>query len=166
MFLDTPGDTYWRSVQAFIDDELVSRGLVSPDDVRLFLVTDDCEAAAHEIRHFYENYDSLRTSATSWSSGSARRPTTRSWRRSTSASDDLCRRGRIERAEPLAIEVREGDALELQRIRFTFARHGFAQLRGLIDALNDLVDPADPVSPGGRAAGCRSSSLRRRAGRA
>ena len=54
----------------------------------------------------------------------------------------LCRRGRIERSEPLAIEMKERDALDLQRIRFTFARHGFAQLRGLIDALNDLVDPA------------------------
>jgi hypothetical protein len=60
VFLDTPGDTYWRSVGTFIDDELVSRGLVSSDDVGLFLVTDDCEVAAHEIQHFYANYQSLR----------------------------------------------------------------------------------------------------------
>ena len=51
---------------------------------------------------------------------------------------ELCKRGRIERSEPLSVEMKEGDSLDLQRIRFTFARHGFAQLRGLIDALNDL----------------------------
>jgi uncharacterized protein (TIGR00730 family) len=152
VFLDTPGDTYWRSVQAFIDDELVSRGLVSPDDVRLFLVTDDCEAAAHEIRHFYENYDSLRYIGDQLVIRVRKAPDDEELAALNERFGHLCRRGRIERAEPLAIEVREGDALELQRIRFTFARHGFAQLRGLIDALNDLVDPADPVSPGGRAA--------------
>jgi hypothetical protein len=52
---------------------------------------------------------------------------------------ELCLRGRIERSEPLSVEVKERDALDLQRVRFTFARHGFAQLRGLIDALNDLA---------------------------
>jgi predicted Rossmann-fold nucleotide-binding protein len=42
VFLDTPGDTYWKHVQDFIEGELVTRGLVTPDDVGLFLVTDDC----------------------------------------------------------------------------------------------------------------------------
>jgi hypothetical protein len=51
----------------------------------------------------------------------------------------LCRRGRIERSAPLSVEQKEGDAVDLPRLRFTFARHGFAQLRGLIDALNDLA---------------------------
>ena len=52
----------------------------------------------------------------------------------------LCRDGRIERSGPLTVELREQDALKLERIRFTFARHGFAELRGLIDALNGFVD--------------------------
>src|SRR4051794_33534678 len=60
VFLDRPGDTYWRRVHEFIERELVTRGLVAPADVDLFLVTDSCEEAVAEIRGFYANYDSLR----------------------------------------------------------------------------------------------------------
>ena len=63
-----------------------------------------------------------------------------------SADHHVVDRRRIERSEPLAIEVKEADALDLQRIRFTFARHGFAQLRDLIDALNDLVESSSASS--------------------
>src|SRR3954451_4617370 len=53
VFLDRPGDTYWRRVHEFIERELVTRGLVAPADVDLFLVTDSCEEAVAEIRGFY-----------------------------------------------------------------------------------------------------------------
>ena len=33
VFLDMPGDTYWVAVKAFIEEQLVSRGLVSPHDI-------------------------------------------------------------------------------------------------------------------------------------
>ena len=140
VFLDTPGDTYWKHVESFIQDELVTRGLVNADDVGLFLVTDDCSVAAHEILHFYANYDSLRYVGEQLVLRVRQAPDDVQLAELNRRFGDLCRRGRIERTEPLAIEVKERDALDLQRIRFTFARHGFAQLRGLIDALNDLAD--------------------------
>jgi uncharacterized protein (TIGR00730 family) len=141
VFLDTPGDTYWKSVQTFIEDELVTRGLVTPDDVGLFLVTDDCSVATHEILHFYANYDSLRYVGDQLVVRVRRAPDDQQLADLNERFGHLCLRGRIERTEPLAVEVRERDALGLQRIRFTFARHGFAQLRGLIDALNDQSSP-------------------------
>ena len=139
VFLDTPGDTYWRSVQRFIDEELVSRGLVSDADVGLFLVTDDCEVAAEEIRHFYDNYQSLRYVGDALVVRVRRGPDDAELAALNERFGHLCSRGRIERSEPLGVEIKEADSLDLQRIRFTFARHGFAQLRGLIDALNALV---------------------------
>jgi len=139
VFLDTPGDTYWRSVGTFIDDELVSRGLVSSDDVGLFLVTDDCEVAAHEIQHFYANYQSLRYVGDELVIRVRHAPDVEELAALNDRFGHLCRRGRIERSAPLSVEQKEGDAVDLPRLRFTFARHGFAQLRGLIDALNDLA---------------------------
>jgi hypothetical protein len=140
VFLDTPGDTYWKHVEDFIEEELVTRGLVTPDDVGLFLVTDDCSVAAHEVLHFYANYRSLRYVGEQLVIRLRQAPDDQQLIELNRRFGHLCRRGRIERSEPLAIEVREADALDLQRIRFTFARHGFAQLRDLIDALNDLVE--------------------------
>ena len=103
-------------------------------------VTDDCSVAAHEVLHFYANYDSLRFVGEQLVLRVRQAPDDMQLAELNRRFGDLCRRGRIERTEPLAIEVKERDALDLQRIRFTFARHGFAQLRGLIDALNDLAE--------------------------
>jgi len=64
----------------------------------------------------------------------------------------LCASGRIERTAPLAAELEEGDALEFERIKLRFAKHGYGELRALVDALNDLVmsetsHPAHPSAP-------------------
>jgi uncharacterized protein (TIGR00730 family) len=138
VFLDTPGDTYWRTVEAFIERDLVARGLVSAADTGLYLVTDECEVATREIQHFYANYRSLRYVGDQLVLRVRRAPDDAELAVLNERFGDLCKRGRIERSDPLSVEVKEGDSLDLQRIRFTFARHGFAQLRGLIDALNDL----------------------------
>ena len=138
VFLDTPGDDYWRTVEAFIEKELVTRGLVSPADAGLYLVTDDCEVATRAIEHFYANYRSLRYVGDQLVLRVQRAPDDEELAALNEQFGELCLRGRIERSEPLSVEVKERDALDLQRVRFTFARHGFAQLRGLIDALNDL----------------------------
>ena len=60
VFLDIPGGTYWAHARQFIQAELVSRALVSPEDLDLFLVTDDIDEARDEICGFYANYDSMR----------------------------------------------------------------------------------------------------------
>jgi hypothetical protein len=141
VFLDMPGDNYWAVVKSFIEQQLVPRALVTPADVGLFLVTDDHERAVHEILGFYVNYDSLRYVGDELVIRIKQAPDDEQLAQLNERFGHLCRRGRIERSEPLSVEVREHDALDLQRIRFTFARHGFAELRALIDALNDLVDP-------------------------
>ena len=142
VFLDMPGDTYWRAVQTLIEDQLVTRGLVSPADLGLFRVTDDCTVATREILGFYANYDSLRYVGDQLVIRLRYAPTDEQLEDLNQRFADLCVRGRIERSEPLSVELREQDALDLARIRFTFARHGFAQLRGLIDALNELAPAA------------------------
>jgi len=50
--------------------------------------------------------------------------------------------GRIERTDPSPEEVEDDDAVDLARICFRFAKRGFGELRALIDALNELVEPA------------------------
>jgi uncharacterized protein (TIGR00730 family) len=139
VFLDMPGDTFWQIVKSFIEEQLVTRGLVSPADVGLFLVTDDCAVASQEILGFYANYESLRYVGDQLVIRLRHAPTDEQLDDLNRRFGELCMRGRIERTEPLSVELREHDALDLARIRFTFARHGFAQLRSLIDALNDLA---------------------------
>ncbi len=60
VLLDTPGDPYWETFHDFVGRQLVERGLVSPADTDLYLVTDDCQEAIDEVLGFYRNYDSIR----------------------------------------------------------------------------------------------------------
>jgi uncharacterized protein (TIGR00730 family) len=138
VLLDVPGGTYWDRGREFIEDQLVTRGLVDPSDMALFLVTDSVQEAADEILGFYSNYDSMRYVGDVLVLRLHRAPT-------DAQLDDLNERfahlrasGRIERTAPLPDEVADNDKLELARIRLNFAKRYYGDLRSLIDALNDL----------------------------
>ena len=60
VLLDVPDGTYWKGWQTFVDREVASRGLVSPDDHALYKVTSDVDEAAAEMLGFYRNYHSCR----------------------------------------------------------------------------------------------------------
>jgi uncharacterized protein (TIGR00730 family) len=141
VLLDCPGDEYWEAVQDFIRDHLVSRGLVNPSDTGLFLVTDSAERAAEEICGFYANYDSLRYVGDRLILRVRYEPTDDQMSLLNAEFGHLCVSGRIERSAPLSVEVREADALDRRRIVLTFAKHGFGDLRNLIDRLNSFTPP-------------------------
>ena len=139
VFLDTPGDPYWESVQTLIDTQLVRRGLVAPADTKLFLVTDDCEVAASEVLRFYANYDSLRyvgdllVIRTRWEA------TDEQLAELNDRYGHLCKTGGIGRVAPLEPERKEADRLDLHRLGLVFAKHGYGELRALIDTLNSFA---------------------------
>jgi hypothetical protein len=54
----------------------------------------------------------------------------------------LCATGDIHRVPALDPERRDNDRVDLPRIAFVFAKHGYGELRALIDTLNDLAPVA------------------------
>jgi uncharacterized protein (TIGR00730 family) len=141
VLLDNPGDQYWDRVNEFVRGELVARKLISPADTGLYLVTDDAQHAAREILGFYANYDSLRYVGDLLVLRLRHRPTAAQLALLNDRFGHLCATGGIEIVEPLPPEVHEGDRLDFPRIAFNFAKHGYGDLRTLIDAVNDFVVP-------------------------
>jgi uncharacterized protein (TIGR00730 family) len=139
VFLDTPGDPYWEAIDTMVKDHLMSRGLVAPADTELYLVTDSCERAVAEVVGFYANYDSLRYVGDRLVVRMQQSPTDDQLAQLNDKFGHLCTKGGIERADPSTIEVRENDQVGLARIACTFAKHGFGDLRNMIDALNSFV---------------------------
>src|SRR5882762_9857478 len=45
VLLEVPGGTYWASWKRFVEDELMKRRLISPDDLDLVHITDDVDDA-------------------------------------------------------------------------------------------------------------------------
>ena len=139
VFLDTPSDPYWEEVAAFVDTQLVKRGLVAAPDTSLYFITDTCEAALAEITRFYSNYDSLRYVGELLVIRMQRSPTDDQMRELNERFGHLCTRGTIERVNPLPLEVRENDRVDFARIGFAFAKRGYGELRQMIDMINTFT---------------------------
>jgi uncharacterized protein (TIGR00730 family) len=140
VFLDTPGDPYWEKVHDLIGRQLVERGLVSPADTDLYLVTDDCQTAVDEVLGFYRNYESIRYVGHLAVMRMQQAPTEAQLAALNERFGHLCSTGRIDRATPFEPERKENDRLDLARIAFTFGNHSSGDLRELIDTVNSFVD--------------------------
>jgi uncharacterized protein (TIGR00730 family) len=140
VFLDTPGDPYWETVHDFVGRQLVERGLVSPADTELYLVTDDCEAAVAEVLGFYRNYDSIRYVGDLLVMRMKQAPDDAQLAALNDRFGHLCSSGAIVRADAFEPERKEHDKVDLARIAFTFAKHGYGDLRELIDLVNSFVE--------------------------
>jgi uncharacterized protein (TIGR00730 family) len=139
VFLDTPGDPYWEQVHAFVTDQLVTRGLVSPSDTALYKITASCDEAVDEITGFYANYHSIRMVGDDLIIRLRQAPDDEQLAALNAEFSHLVRSGAITRTEPYSIERRQRDHTDLDRIVFEFDRHGYAELRAMIDVLNGFV---------------------------
>jgi uncharacterized protein (TIGR00730 family) len=139
VFLDTPGDPYWETVHEFVGRQLVKRGLVSAADTGLYLMTEDCHVAAREITRFYANYDSLRYVGDLLVLRLRYEPTAEQLALLNDKFGHLCKTGAIRAVSPLDAERKDADRLDLYRVAFAFAKHGYGELRAMIDTLNSFV---------------------------
>ncbi len=139
VFLDTPGDPYWEAVDGFVAEQLVRRGLVSPVDRALYRITDSCDVAVAEIARFFANYHSIRIIGGDIVMRMRQGPDEAQLADLNARFGELSTDGVIRLVEPYGVERRQDDHVDLARIAFPFDRHGYAELRGLIDAINDYV---------------------------
>jgi uncharacterized protein (TIGR00730 family) len=142
VFLDIPGGTYWEHCRNFIQAELVSRALVTPEDIDLFLVTDDVDRARAEICGFYANYDSMRFVGNDLVVRLRRAPTAEQLADLNERFGDLAVSGGIVATTASAEEIADDDAVDLPRIKLAFNKRRTGVLRRFIDALNHLGVPA------------------------
>ena len=60
VLLDEPGGSYWTAFDQFVRDQLLDRGMIGPEDLSLYRLTDRVEDAVEEILRFYSVYHSMR----------------------------------------------------------------------------------------------------------
>jgi uncharacterized protein (TIGR00730 family) len=138
IFLDRPGGDFWQSWQQYVQDHLLARGLISPEDLHLYKITDDVEEAVREVRHFYSNYHSLRYSRDDIVMRLHRKPTPEQLEQINDKFAHLRCRGAFRVSGPLPVERDEPALNDLHRLIFCFNRKDHGGLRLLIDHLNNL----------------------------
>src|SRR6185369_1943475 len=60
VLLEAPGGTFWHDLVDFISRQQLASGLISPEDLSLFKITDNIEIARDEVINFFRVYHSMR----------------------------------------------------------------------------------------------------------
>ncbi len=136
VFVDSPGDSYWRDWEEYVASHLHERGMIADADLSLFRVTDDVEDAVGEILRFYRNYHSSRYVGERLVIRRCRVPSDEQLAVLNDEFADLLEKGTIAASETLPPEV---EAVELPRIVLHFNRRSVGRLRQLINRLNGFV---------------------------
>jgi uncharacterized protein (TIGR00730 family) len=155
VFLDAPRGTYWKTWRRYVEDHLLRRGLISPEDMALFKVTDKIDEAIAEIRGFYRVYHSSRYVGERFVIRlNVALPATLVAELNREFADIL-EDGVFEVGEALPGEDGEPELAHLSRLVFRFNRLHFARLRQMIDRINQAgpevvrAAPASHTAEGG-----------------
>ena len=143
VFVDRPGGDYWRCWQDYVEKQLLTRGLISPEDLSLYKITDDVAAAEREVKRFYSNFHSVRYTRDDLIIRLHRRPTEEQLAGITEKFSRLAVAGGngsapFQVTDALPIERDETALANLPRLIFPFNRRDHGGLRRLIDHLNTL----------------------------
>ena len=60
VLLQPPGNRYWYEWEEYVRGQILAQGLISKDDLSLYSIVEDAEAAAAIVRNFYRFYHSSR----------------------------------------------------------------------------------------------------------
>ena len=133
VLLDAPGDPYWESIDTFVRDTLIARGLVAAHDTALYTITDSCDTAAAVIERFYSNYHSIRFVGDNLVIRMRQGPNDAQLADLNERFGHLVAKGTIEVVEPFKAERRDDDHVDLDRIAFNFSKRGYSELISMID---------------------------------
>lgn len=136
VLLDRPGGTYWQALHTFILENLQEGGMISPEDLSLYKITDDCQAAVDECLRFFRVYHSMRYVKRNLV---LRLNSELNEAQLATLNDDfadILASGTFQQAPALPEEANEPELADLPRLVFHFNRRSLGRLRQLINLLN------------------------------
>jgi hypothetical protein len=140
VMVDAPGGTYWKTFEAFLRGHLLERKLISEEDFSLFMITDDVEAAVHEVKHFYRVFHSYRFVKDRIVFRLQRRLSQTQLAELNTRFTDIVKTGLIMQEPALPEEQDETAIAHLPRLIFVPNKRNYGRFREFINAINDF-DP-------------------------
>jgi len=134
VMLERPGGTYWQHWRAYVRAELLGAGMIDPEDMSLFRITDDVEVAVREVLQFYRVYHSMRYVGEDLVLRLRRPIGEQTLARINDEFRHLVTSGQIEQVSVLPEE--NGEYADLPRLKLRFNRKSFGALRQCVDVIN------------------------------
>ena len=140
VLLDHPGGSYWKDLGEFIEKQLNAGGMISPEDVRLYKITNSVDEAIEETLNFYRVYHSMRyiNNRLVFRLKAPLADSKLAYIQEHYA--DILVDGTYEQTAALPEEIGEPDLNGLPRLVFHFNRRALGRLRMLIDCINGRPD--------------------------
>jgi len=128
VLVDKPGGTYWKTWDKNIREHLLRDGLISPDDLNLYRITDNADEAVKIVARFYRNFHSTRFVKDLFIIRLKNAPTDSALEAINEDFGEINNGPAIKRIEPTPEEREDNDQLGLQRIAFEFNRRDYGRL--------------------------------------
>lgn len=138
VLVDKPGGRYWQEWDQYIREHLLVRGLISPEDLYLYQVTDDVEQACQEITTFYQVFHSNRYVRDLLVLRLNAELTDAAVEDLNLEFSDILVSGRIEKSAALPEEQEDHQILHLPRLILRFDQRNFGRLWQLVYRINQL----------------------------
>ena len=138
VFVENPEGNFWTGWQDYVKNHLLTSKLISPEDLHLYKITRDLDAARDEVRNFYANYHSIRYVHDRLVMRLQKRPTPEQLAEIAERFSVIKSSGEFVVSDALPIEKDEPALAHMPRLVFHFNRRDHGRLRQLIDHLNRL----------------------------
>jgi uncharacterized protein (TIGR00730 family) len=135
VMVDSPGGSYWQHWRTYVERELLKAGMISPEDMNLFTITDDVDQAVREVIEFYRRYHSARYLNDRLVMRLNSELPTDALARIRDTYRDITRDGQIEQ-HPGPLDGENGEYPEKPRLAVDFDRKSVGRLRLLIRDIN------------------------------
>jgi uncharacterized protein (TIGR00730 family) len=150
VLIDKPGGDYWHDWAAYIDKQLMKRGLISPEDPSLYTITDDLDVACEAISSFYKVYHSSRYVGENLVVRLKSELSDEGVEKLNDNFSDVLVSGRIKKTQALPQESQD-ETFDLPRLILHFNQRDLGKLYQLIAAINQLgtplLSPEDSAHP-------------------
>lgn len=136
VLLDHPGGSYWSDFGKFIDKNLLGGGMISPEDVHMYRITDSVDEAIEETLGFYDVYHSMRYVRNQLVFRIKEKLSDERLDQIQTDFTDILVDGQFTQSGALPEEAGEPDLAHMPRLVFHFDRRSLGRLRMLINFIN------------------------------
>jgi hypothetical protein len=136
--MELPGDDYWVDWDRFNRGQMLSRGLISPEDLSIYKICNSAEEGVEWVRFYYSTYHSMRQVRRKLVVRLEKELSDEHVEVLNSEFGDLVNKGKIEKTPALSEEANEPEIADKPRLVFKYNQQSAARLNQLFLRINEL----------------------------
>lgn len=136
VLIDKPNGNYWQNWHNYLQENVLARGYINPEDLEIYTITDNPETACQIITDFYRVYHSSRYVKEQFIIRLNYELNDEQIEQLNQEFSHILIQGKIEKIKPLPKE--KGEYNNLPRIAFYFDQRKFTTLYRMIKMINNF----------------------------